>query len=304
MANYSLQSEAGGSESRAPLTPKAHGQEHFCNLCQQHRFCGLLYRVQGQEIVRCNECQLVFMAPEALSASQLARLYSQEYFEGGLADGYTDYSASEETLRRQARRLLRRLRRYQPDGALLELGCAYGFFLLEARAFFEAKGVEISTFAAEQARRRGLDVLAGDFQALSFPSGSCSVVCLFDCIEHLANPFAYLQKINSALRPQGIVALTTGDIGSLYARLSGRRWRLMTPPQHLFFFSRATLTSMLEKAGFQVIEVSYPWKIVPWRLVLYQLSPRLKAVLGPIGRLPLSLYVNLFDAMFVIARKV
>lgn len=303
MANYSLESEANGSGSPAALTPKGHGQEHFCNLCQRRRLCVLLYWAHGQEIVRCNECRLVFVAPEALSASQLTRLYSQEYFEGGLADGYTDYSASEKTLRRQARRLLRRLRRYQPDGTLLELGCAYGFFLLEARAFFEAKGVEISTFAAQQARRRGLDVLAGDFQALSFPSGSCSVVCLFDCIEHLADPFAYLWKISSVLRPRGIVALTTGDIASLYGRLSGRRWRLMTPPQHLFFFSKATLASMLEKIGFQVLEVSYPWKIVPWRLVLYQLSPRLKAALGPIGRLPLSLYVNLFDAMFVIARK-
>jgi hypothetical protein len=124
MANYSLESEAGSSESRAPLTPKAQGQEHFCNLCQRHRFCVLLYRVQGQEIVRCNECQLVFVAPEAISASQLTRLYSQEYFEGGLADGYTDYRASEETLRRQARRLLRRLRRYQPNGTLLELDAA------------------------------------------------------------------------------------------------------------------------------------------------------------------------------------
>jgi hypothetical protein len=72
----------------------------------------------------------------------------------------------------------------------------------------------------------------------------------------------------------------------------------MSPPLHLFYFSRSTITRMLAKAGFEILEVSYPWKIVPWGLVLYMLSPRLKAVLGPVGRLPVRLYLNLFDAMF------
>ena len=99
------------------------------------------------------------------------------------------------------------------------------------------------------------------------------------------------------------MALTTGDIGSLYGRLSGRKWRLMTPPQHLFFFSKQTMLELLNKTGFELVEFSHPWKLVPWRLALYQISPRLKEALGPVGRLPLGLYVNLFDAMFVIARK-
>jgi hypothetical protein len=60
---------------------------------------------------------------------------------------------------------------------------------------------------------------------------------------------------------------------------------------------------MLARTGFEALETSYPWKLVPWPLMLYQISPRLKTALGPLGRLPLALYVNLFDAMFVIARK-
>jgi len=263
----------------------------------------LLYQVQGYAVVRCEACSLAFVPRGTLSDVALADLYSQEYFEGGMSDGYTDYSASEETLRHQARRTLKRLRRYQPSGALLEIGCAYGFFLLEAARCFEAQGVEIRAFAAHQARRRGLRVETGDFQSLAFAPGQFSAVCLFDCIEHLANPLQYLRKVHSVLKPGGLVALSTGDIGSPFARLTGRRWRLMTPPQHLFFFSRKTLSAMLNAAGFEVVEICYPWKLVPWRLVLYQISPRLKNFLGPFGRLPVGLYVNLFDAMLLIARK-
>jgi hypothetical protein len=39
---------------------------------------------------------------------------------------------------------LQHLRCYQSSGALLEIGCAYVFFLLEAREFFQVKGIEIS----------------------------------------------------------------------------------------------------------------------------------------------------------------
>jgi hypothetical protein len=72
---------------------------------------------------------------------------------------------------------------------------------------------------------------------------------------------------------------------------------------NLFFFSATTLRQILARTGFEVLETSYPWKLVPWPLMLYQINPRIKTALGPLGRLPLALYVNLFDAMFVIARK-
>ncbi|PYI86494.1 MAG: hypothetical protein DME26_08960 [Verrucomicrobia bacterium] len=127
-------------------------------------------------------------------------------------------------------------------GRLLEIGCAYGFFLTEAQRWYEAEGVEISGFAARQAQQRGLAVQHGDFLKLSFPPAHYDVVCLFDCIEHLVDPHAYLQKTYHLLKPQGLVALTTGDISSLYARLAGKHWRLMSPPQHQFYFSSPVST--------------------------------------------------------------
>jgi len=278
-------------------------REQFCNLCQRECKSELLYRVNNYDIVRCCECGLVFVPSEVRSRLNAADVYTAEYFEGGVRDGYAGYRASENTARLQARRALKRIRRYKCSGALLEIGCAYGFFLLEASHTFGVQGVEASDYAAEQARSRGLDVRVGDFFTLSLPDNHFEVVCLFDCIEHLTDPMACLQKINLLLKPGGLAAITTGDIGSLYARISRSRWRLMTPPQHLFFFSVDTLTKLLRKAGFEIREVARPWKLVPWRLALYQLSPRLAAFLGPLGRLNVGIYVNLFDAVSVIAKK-
>lgn len=267
----------------------------FCDLCQEPVPGVPLYCPAGCQVVSCPRCGLVFVPPASVAPQRLAEFYSEKYFEGGMADGYADYSASEATLRQQARRTLRIIRSYQHGGNLLEIGCAYGFFLLEAKEWYESQGIEISSFAARQAQQRQLRVVCGDFLQTPFTAKQFEVVCLFDCIEHLADPFSYLMKTAEVLTPAGIVVLTTGDIGSLYARVARQHWRLMTPPQHLFYFSRRTLSRMLEKTGFEVVRVCYPWKVVPWRLVLYQISPWIKSLLGPLGRLPLGLYVNLFD---------
>ena len=60
---------------------------------------------------------------------------------------------------------------------------------------------------------------------------------MWDTIEHLKRPDLFVQKAAADLRPGGLIALTTGDIGSLNARLRGARWRMIHPPTHLHYFS-------------------------------------------------------------------
>jgi hypothetical protein len=91
----------------------------------------------------------------------------------------------------------------------------------------------------------------------------------------------------------------------MLARAMGRRWRLMTPPQHLWFFSPETITALLARQGFRVHTVEHPWKLVPIALIAYQATrfvggQSLVRRLMPRGRLP----INLFDAMRVIAERV
>jgi SAM-dependent methyltransferase len=278
-------------------------EQTHCNLCGHAVGRQLLYQASGYPILRCPECGLVFVDQSVLSGNLASEIYTERYFEGGMNDGYVEYRASEEILRSQAKRTIRRLMRYQPGGRLLDVGCAYGFFLEEAREQFEVEGIEISEYAATEARKRGLNVRCGDLIEAPLAPSSYDVISFFDCIEHLVDPHTYLCKAHQLLKANGIIAITTGDISSVYARLSGKRWRLMTPPQHLFFFSQKTMAAILRKDGFEILEVRHPWKLVPWRLLLYQISPRLQAALGPIGSLPIGLRVNLFDAMFVVARK-
>jgi SAM-dependent methyltransferase len=93
-------------------------------------------------------------------------------------------------------------------------------------------------------------------QEAAFEPALFDLVTLWDVIEHVADPLAVLTEVARVLAPGGKVVLTTGDIGSAYARRHGVRWHLLTPPWHLYFFSRATLAGLAARAGLKVDGVS------------------------------------------------
>ena len=174
-----------------------------------------------------------------------AAYYTEDYFSGRHADGYSDYLGAEPVLRREFARSVEFIRGYRSAGKLLELGCAYGFFLLEAARYFDVTGIELAPEAAEHARRAGLHVLQGMADEASLRQiGHVDVIVLFDVIEHLPDPRETLALCHRQLNPGGIIVITTGDFGSMAAKLAGVRWRLLTPPQHLWFFTQESLRRM------------------------------------------------------------
>jgi SAM-dependent methyltransferase len=275
-----------------------------CELCNAITEQTALYSIRECIIYRCNTCGLG--STEVPPRINVLDIYDESYFRGGQSDGYGDYVQSEAVLRREFRSSLATLQRYTPvGGRLLEVGCAYGFFLSEARSCFECVGVEVSSAAVDYSRGLGLDVRRGvvDREMLD-QVGTFDAIVMLDVIEHLDRPAETLRLLWSALRPGGVLLISTGDWGSALARAMGKHWRLMTPPQHLFFFSSRTLPDLLTRTGFEVITCKHPWKVVPLGLMAYQAANRLGLRL-PVGE---SLYlagvpVNLFDAMQVVARK-
>jgi SAM-dependent methyltransferase len=275
-----------------------------CPVCEGQTDHKLVYIKNGFEIVRCTICGLgATILPEGFDP---ASIYDQGYYQGGHSDGYADYTAAEPVLRREFAQSLRCLRKHGPaTGSLLEIGCAYGFFLLEASAHFSVRGLEVSSHAVAAAQSRGLDVanrsLAEHF--LWHPEPVDAVVML-DVVEHLDQPLALLREAISHLKPDGAIMISTGDWNSLLAKAMGRRWRLMTPPQHLYFFSPRTLSTLLEHAGCEIVHISKPWKTVPIGLMAYQIGARTGIRWRALERVQsVGLPVNLFDAFRVIARR-
>ena len=273
-----------------------------CLACGRDSPQRYLYARNGCSVFQCEECGL---GRSEAAHFDPAAYYTKEYFSGQHADGYGDYRGSEPVLRREFARTVAVIQRHRAGGRLLELGCAYGFFLEEAKRCFDVAGIELAADAAEHCRRAGLNVLTGLPDARNLASlGAIDVIVLLDVIEHLPDPCETLRLSVRHLNPGGIIVLTTGDFSSLYARLAGARWRLMTPPQHLWFFTQDSMRRFAADLGLAVEHIDHPWKIVPVSLVFFQL----RRMLGlrhaaAASASSLGLPVNLFDAMRIVLRK-
>jgi len=166
-------------------------------------------------------------------------------------------------------------------------------------------GIEPADTAAAHAGDLGLNVVCGLLSEATLNSlGTLDVIVLLDVIEHLPAPQEALALFADHLRPDGIIVLTTGDFGSLAARSTGAHWRLMTPPQHLWFFNRDSLASLAHSVGLRVVSSDHPWKFVPFSLIAFQVGRMLgrKIAASPTGN-RFAIPVNLFDAMRVVLSK-
>ena len=275
-----------------------------CPACISATEPSVVYTVRSFPIERCPGCgHGRTIVPPGFRSEDI---YQESYFDGGVADGYSDYLGAAGVLKvefSQAVRALRASGCFQ--GRLLEIGSAYGFFLSAAQPYFDVRGIEIVPEAVEYSSQQGLSVACGAVSAdLLARHSPLDAVVMLDVIEHLEDPIEALRAIGSNLGPGGHLMITTGDWDSVLSRLMGKRWRLMTPPQHLHFFTKRSLLSSLEQNGFEIVSFRRPTKRVSLNLILFQWNRML-------GRTPrrgrrfqnVGIPVNLFDAMRVIAKK-
>ncbi len=264
-------------------------------------------------LYRCSLCRLVFVNP---LPGETASIYSKDYFAGAQKGfGYVDYDTDKQAMEPLFIDYLKQLEFLLSGnkGSILDIGAATGYFLdLARRLGWETFGIEISDYAAEVARQRGLVVKTGVIGEPLFPNNSFEVVTMWDVLEHVRNPRLDLTRAYELLRPGGVLVINTPNSGSLFARLLGRSWHLLVPPEHLHYFTPKSLTLLLEQIGFKVIKVSSRGKIFTLEYIFHTLARWQGLVLWhkiltwfrrhpKIGRLGLPL--NLRDNMLVYARK-
>ena len=129
-----------------------------------------------------------------------------------------------------------------PAGTLLDVGCHVGTFL-ELAEQAGSRSPASSRRAGPPSRansRIAGPVHSGAVEDAPMPEHGYDVVTLWDVIEHLPDPALDLRAIFGALRPGGILAISTMDVDSLFARRRRKRWPWYMQ-MHLVYFSRRTL---------------------------------------------------------------
>jgi SAM-dependent methyltransferase len=211
----------------------------------------------GYQIARCARCGLVYANPRAPHERILAR-YSSDYFwkeylpSLGVIDGAFDLAQFD--LRHKA--MLDMMAARSSGRRLLEVGCGAGFFLKAAqRAGWQVEGIELSEEASRFAvDRLQLPIRRERAETAPIPPASFDVAAMFDVIEHLFDPAAVLAAIARALMPGGTLVISTPNFDSASRVALGADWAVLSPLEHVYYFTEDSLRRLLAGAGFPTVQ--------------------------------------------------
>lgn len=258
---------------------------------------GLLFTKNERDFWRCGDCGVERQYPLPTN-EQLERYYGTNYESGRLSSMIEE----QEMIRVRAERRVREVLPHLPPGRWLDVGCSSGAFVRGARAKgIDASGIELAGPAVASAKSNGLPVEQSRIEdhATDQPY---DVVTAFDVLEHVQDPTSFLQNAKRLLLPNGKIALTVPNIASVTCRLMGRYWYFYIPDGHLYYFTPATLKSLLEANGFEVERIVAVPKAMTPRYALAQLrelNPLLTKLLNPVVRLMPDRVANMAVPVYV-----
>lgn len=252
------------------LNTSVHRETPACSICGRHEV-RVHSRKNGFRVVECVADGLLFVSPRP---ADLVPYYDSRYYRGGVPGVYESYATHAGEMKQEWQRRLAALECTAAGGRrLLDVGAATGDFVaLAVSSGWEARGIELSEWAAAQAREtHNVDVVSGSLPDARFRAGEYDVVTMWDCIEHLSDPGAVLGAICQLLHGDGLLALSTGAIDHRDPFISSG-WYY--PPWHLYYFSRESMTLLLERAGFHMIEFVMQDEESPYAIMIVTARPR------------------------------
>jgi len=214
-----------------------------CNLCEVDD-SEFLFTKNNYRLVRCKKCGLIYINPR-IAEERLKDSYAGDYSLG--------YIAKKASKRRRAKKIVKRILKFKKQGKFLDIGCSAGFILEAAREKgFEVFGAEISLHALKFAMEElKLNIFEGYLEDAHFPDGFFDVITMYNLIEHLPDPAKFLKEVSRIAKYDSLIEIWTPDIGHWRARKMGSKWNNIFP-EHLYYFTLATLKKALEKAGLNI----------------------------------------------------
>jgi hypothetical protein len=177
---------------------------------------------------------------------------------------------------------------WRSSGKLVEVGPGAGVFsFCASRSGFDVTAVEMDTRTCDYMRTQvGVSAVESEDPASELRAlAPVSVIALWHVIEHLRDPWGFIDAAAESLEPGGVLALSAPNPESLQFRALGSRWAHVDAPRHLFLIP---LPAIVERAARSGLRLAYAttgdpsgrhWNRFGWEMAM-KTGPRG----GPPGR--------------------
>ncbi len=223
---------------------------------------------------RCQGCGLFYQSPRLLEADLNARYQKGKKTKpaGSEANAAVPKEPPGKASKkpRQGDRpdsaeALANIERFKKGGELLEVGFGTGLLLVLARENgWNVQGLDVSEYIVKKAKEQySLDVWCAKLEDSSLADDSFDVVVLRQVLEHVYDLEPFMKKVWRILKDDGLLFVEIPNIGGLdyrvkdfLASLHLRKsiWKSAYIPEHLYYFSPQTLSRLMDRHGFDVLD--------------------------------------------------
>jgi 2-polyprenyl-3-methyl-5-hydroxy-6-metoxy-1,4-benzoquinol methylase len=220
----------------------------------------------GFEFRVCPRCRTIYMSPrpsEALMADYYAHSENYVYWAKHIFPA-SEASRREKIHKPWLERIVNYCQRFGvPRGTLVEVGPGFGTFAsvaTESGQFRRVLVVEPTPGMAAACRERGVVVVPRRVEEVSDEIDGADVLVAFEVIEHLFEPRRFIAQCARLLRPGGLLVISCPNGQGFDIAMLGAR-ALAVDAEHVNLFNPESLSGLLQRSGFEVLEASTPGRL-------------------------------------------
>lgn len=218
----------------------------------------------------CSDCFTIFVSPrpviDAFNAyytdSPSTKFWATTFYK------VTEVARREKLWKPKAELIKERIERFQGENIIchiIDIGGGYGVFDEEICKIMTINPtiIEPSVHLAKVCRDKGMRVIEKfmeDITPEELPAGPKCYVS-FELFEHLHDPAIFLQTVFKSMSKGDIFIFTTLSGMGIDIQILGEYAKSVSPPHHLNFFNPKSVSKLLEKNGFKVLEAITPGKL-------------------------------------------
>ncbi|MFH1147703.1 MAG: class I SAM-dependent methyltransferase [Pseudomonadota bacterium] len=240
-----------------------------CPACNGDRFREEFVKT-GFAYVACKQCSTLFANPRP-SFRMLKKFYAKSRSTSFWVNEF--FRSVAETRREKifkpraeyARSILER----EKEWTIGDIGAGFGIFLEELSHLLPHSAfvaIEPSVEMAAICKDKGFAVQCACLEDIQHMEEEFDFLSAFELLEHLHTPSGFLKKAKALLKPGGYLLLTTLNGSGFDIQLLWEKSKSISPPHHLNFFNIPSVGCLLNKIGFDIVEISTPGRL-DWDIV-------------------------------------
>jgi len=249
---YRKNNDAQWADPATGILRKEFSEKRNCPLCGDDDF-EVVFVKAGFPHVKCNVCELVYVTP-ILNKKEYEKLWSAE-------DSWETVLESEPQIKMQTLEaaysldIVNEYLKNKKDISICDVGCGPGTLLAEAKKRgYKVLGIEPNKRCHSLLSTKNIEYIGDFFPLKEEVRQKYDCVFLLNALEHLRGPKDAVLEAKKLLKPSGVIYISVPCIDALVNRVMHEKAGVFAGHSHIQFFSIKTLSALLEKTGFDVLE--------------------------------------------------